>query len=69
MPSLKMGVMEDDVNRSRLVKLLQVKTSKLNGEYISFTDYVERMKENQKDIYYIPRLRKKSRRVHLWISF
>lgn len=53
-PSIKMGVMEDDANRSRLVKLLRVKTSKSNGEYISFTDYVERMKENQKDIYYIP---------------
>jgi len=53
-PSIKMGVMEDDANRSRLVKLLRIKTSKSNGEYISFSDYVERMKENQEEIYYIP---------------
>jgi len=53
-PSLKMGVMEDDTNRSRLVKLLRVKTSKSNGEWISFPDYIDRMKDNQKDIYYIP---------------
>jgi len=53
-PSLKMGVMEDDTNRSRIVKLLRVKTSKSDGKYISFTEYVENMKPNQKDIYYIP---------------
>merc|ERR1712226_246055 len=38
-PSLKMGVMEDDANRSRLVKLLRVKTSKSDGEYISYAEY------------------------------
>merc|ERR1719491_1044291 len=53
-PSLKMGVMDDDTNRQRLVKLLRVKTSKSNGEWKSFEEYVSGMKEYQNEIYYIP---------------
>jgi len=52
-PSIKMGVMEDEPNRNKLAKLLRVKTSKSNDEYISFEQYVENMKEWQKEIYYI----------------
>lgn len=52
-PSIKMGVIEDTANRKRLSKLLRVKTSKSDGKYVSFEDYVANMKEWQKDIYYI----------------
>eukprot|EP00555_Chaetoceros_dichaeta_P003869 CAMPEP_0198249520 /NCGR_PEP_ID=MMETSP1447-20131203/1023_1 /TAXON_ID=420782 /ORGANISM="Chaetoceros dichaeta, Strain CCMP1751" /LENGTH=791 /DNA_ID=CAMNT_0043934179 /DNA_START=43 /DNA_END=2418 /DNA_ORIENTATION=+ len=53
-PSLKMGVMDDESNKKRLVKLLRVKTSKSNGEWKSFADYVSDMKDYQDEIYYIP---------------
>lgn len=52
-PSLKMGVVEDEPNRKRLSKLIRVKTSKSDGKFISFEDYVSNMKEWQKEIYYI----------------
>merc|ERR1712157_655884 len=52
-PSIKMGVMDDDANRNRLAKLLRVKTSKSDGEWISLSDYVEGMKDYQKEIYFI----------------
>merc|ERR1712165_612170 len=52
-PSIKMGVMDDDSNRKRIAKLVRVKTSKSDGKYISFEDYVSGMKEWQKDIFYI----------------
>lgn len=52
-PSIKMGVVEDEPNRKRLAKLIRVKTSKSAGKFISFEDYVENMKEWQKDIYFI----------------
>jgi len=53
-PSLKMGVMDDESNKQKLVKLLRVKTSKSNGEWKSFSEYVSDMKEYQNEIYYIP---------------
>jgi len=52
-PSIKMGVMDDDANRNRLAKLLRVKTSKSDGEWKSLSDYVEGMKDYQKEIYFI----------------
>mmetsp|Transcript_1724 Transcript_1724/g.2472 ORF Transcript_1724/g.2472 Transcript_1724/m.2472 type:complete len:825 (-) Transcript_1724:76-2550(-) len=52
-PSIKMGVMDDESNRKRISKLVRVKTSKSDGKYISFEDYVSHMKEWQKDIYFI----------------
>mmetsp|Transcript_13566 Transcript_13566/g.20184 ORF Transcript_13566/g.20184 Transcript_13566/m.20184 type:complete len:839 (+) Transcript_13566:67-2583(+) len=52
-PSIKMGVVEDEPNRKRLAKLIRVKTNKSDGKFISFEDYVENMKEWQKDIYFI----------------
>ncbi len=51
-PSLKMGIMEDEPNRMRLAKLLRFITSKSDGEYISFSEYVERMKPWQKEIFF-----------------
>ena len=52
-PSLKMGIMEDEPNRMRLAKLLRFITSKSDGEYIGFNDYIERMKDWQKDIFFV----------------
>jgi len=52
-PSLKMGVVEDEANRKRLAKLIRIKTNKSDGKYVSFEDYVENMKDWQKEIYFI----------------
>ena len=52
-PSIKMGIMEDEANQRRLAKLIRFKSSKSNDEWTSFEDYVNRMKDHQKDIYFI----------------
>lgn len=50
--SIKLGVIEDPSNRSRLAKLLRFQSSR--GEVMTFlADYVARMKPNQNHIYYI----------------
>ena len=51
--SIKMGVIEDAPNRSKLAKLLRFKTNKSNGDFVSLEEYVENMAEWQKDIYFI----------------
>ncbi|MES1910588.1 MAG: hypothetical protein MHM6MM_003160 [Cercozoa sp. M6MM] len=51
--SVKLGVMEDQANRKRLLPLLRFQTTTSDGELVSLDSYVERMKENQKDIYFI----------------
>ena len=50
--SIKLGVIDDSANRSRLAKLLQFRSSK-DKELVSFSEYIERMKEKQETIYYI----------------
>ncbi|GMI16912.1 hypothetical protein TrLO_g7074 [Triparma laevis f. longispina] len=52
--SMKLGVIEDSSNRSKLIKLLRYKTSKTGeDDWRSLEDYVGDMKEWQQHIYYI----------------
>lgn len=51
--NLKLGIHEDSTNRNKIADLLRFHTSKSGEELISFKDYVQRMKEGQKDIFYI----------------
>merc|ERR550537_1473707 len=50
---VKMGLIEDAANRTRLAKLLRYATSKSGEKEISLEEYVANMKEDQKNIYYI----------------
>jgi len=51
--NLKLGIHEDSANRKKLSEMLRYSTSTSGDEQSSLKDYVSRMKENQKDIYYI----------------
>merc|ERR1719415_123347 len=51
--NLKLGIHEDSTNRKKLAGYLRFATSASGEEMCSLNDYVSRMKENQKDIYYI----------------
>ena len=49
--SLKLGILEDQPNQKRLMKLLRFESNKSNGKLISFDDYIADMKDWQEEIY------------------
>ncbi|XP_075679135.1 heat shock protein 83-like [Dermatophagoides pteronyssinus] len=51
--NLKLGIHEDHTNRKKLADLLRFHTSSSGDDMCSLKDYVTRMKENQKHIYFI----------------
>jgi molecular chaperone HtpG len=48
-----LGIHEDTTNRTKLAEFLRYYTSKSGEEMCSLKDYVSRMKEGQKDIFFI----------------
>ena len=51
--SIKLGVMEDTSNRTRLAKLLKFYSSNSDTEQTTLEEYVERMKDKQESIYFV----------------
>jgi molecular chaperone HtpG len=51
--ALKAGIPTDFTNKERIAALLRYKTTKSDGKYVTLDQYIENMKEDQKDIYYI----------------
>ena len=50
---LQLGIHEDSVNRKKLADFLRYHSSQSGDETTGLKDYVSRMKENQKSIYFI----------------
>merc|ERR1711988_444573 len=51
--NIKLGIYEDNTNRSKLAKLLRFHTSNSLDKKITLDEYITNMKENQSAIYYI----------------
>ena len=52
-PVLKEGVGEDNNNRERIAKLLRFASTQSDAQTVSLADYVARMQDGQKAIYYV----------------
>ncbi|KAL3924266.1 MAG: hypothetical protein SGILL_001146 [Bacillariaceae sp.] len=50
---LKVGIIEDDKNRKEIAEYLRFFTASSDEEYMSLAQYVEKMPEGQKSIYYV----------------
>ncbi len=51
--ALKAGIPTDFENKERLAALLRYKTTKSGDKYISLDEYIENMKKDQKEIYFL----------------
>ncbi|VDN17081.1 unnamed protein product, partial [Gongylonema pulchrum] len=51
--NIKLGIMEDPSNRTRLAKLLRFYSSHSKGKMTSLAEYVKRMKDKQDVIFYV----------------
>jgi len=51
--NLKLGCIQDTANRTRLSKLLRFGTAKHQDKKITLDEYINKMKKDQQDIYYL----------------